>query len=77
MAWVLYAAIVVSFAAWLTLHFVLVVRLVKRSPKRGWLALALLPLAPIYGRAEGLHATSVTWVVLLAVYLGTLLFGMV
>lgn len=77
MAWVLYAAIVVSFAAWLTLHFVLVGMLVRRSPKRGWLALVALPLAPIYGRAEGLYVTSVAWVITFAAYLGTLLFGMV
>lgn len=62
--------LIFGFAAFVTAHVWLAVRLImrKKPRMRGVLALFVPPLAPIWGFREGFHRGAVLWVVTLAVY---------
>ncbi|HTM46340.1 MAG TPA: hypothetical protein VL137_15375 [Polyangiaceae bacterium] len=72
------ATLVLSFAAWLTLHVVLVARLLFRSPR--WMSLLALlpplaPLAPYWGYQTGLRRSAISWGAALAAYAVALAFA--
>jgi hypothetical protein len=57
-------ALVLAFASWVTAHVALVAGLAVRRPRwRAVAALAIVPLAPWWGRTEGMHRRTVAWVV--------------
>jgi hypothetical protein len=66
------AILIFGFAAFVTAHVWLAVRLIiHRKPRlHGALALVLPPLAPIWAYREGFHKGAVLWFVTLAVYVG-------
>jgi len=71
-------ALVLSFAAWLTLHLALVWRLWSRAPR--WLSLLALlpplaPLAPYWAYQTGLRKSALSWGALLMLYVATLVLG--
>lgn len=71
-----YGAIVVSFAAFVTVHAALSFGLAMRPPRyRGPVGLIVLPLAPYWGFRAGLRARSVLWILSGAAYLGALAVG--
>lgn len=67
---VITALLIFGFAAFVTAHVWLAVRLIIHvKPRiRGVLALFVPPLAPIWGYREGFHRGVVLWIVTLAVY---------
>jgi hypothetical protein len=72
------AVLVLSFAAWLTVHLVLVARLLFRSPR--WLSLLALfpplaPLAPYWGYQTGLRKSALAWGAALGTYAVALAFA--
>ena len=69
---VLFALLVVAFAALATVHLSLLFRLAFRRPRwRSLVALALPPLAPIWGFREGMRLSAGLWVSALLVYIAT------
>ncbi len=67
---VIMGALVVAFAAFVTLHVALSGRLALRAhPRwRGLVALVLPPFAPIWGFREGMRKLSWAWVGALVLY---------
>jgi hypothetical protein len=63
-------AVLVSFAAFVTVHVALSGRLAMHAhPRwRGLVALVLPPFAPIWGFREGMTKLSYAWVIVLMVY---------
>jgi hypothetical protein len=62
--------LIFGFAAFVTAHVWLAVRLIihKKPRIRGVLALFVPPLAPIWGYREGFRKGTVLWLVTLALY---------
>jgi hypothetical protein len=57
------AALVLAFASLVTAHVALVAGLAARPPRwRAVVALVVAPLAPWWGRTEGMHRRAVAWV---------------
>lgn len=77
MGLLLYAGLVLLFAAWATTHVLLCLRLATRSWKEALLGLLFFPLAGYYGQERRLSGLTVTWVVTLSAYLVTLIIGAV
>ncbi len=69
------ATLVLAFAAWVTVHVALAVRLMLRSEPRwrGLVALVVPPLAPMYGFRQGWRKLSTLWLVWMIVYVLALL----
>jgi hypothetical protein len=66
---VISAALVLSFASFVTAHVALVVGLLGRAPRwRAPVALVIAPLAPWWARKERMHGRVVAWVVAAAAY---------
>lgn len=58
-----------ALAAWLTDHIALAVGLMRRAPRwRGFVALVVAPLAPLFGFLAKLRVRSALWLVLAIVY---------
>lgn len=72
-------ALLVAFAAWVTLHAALAFGLIRRSPRRWSLCWLLLPplvwLAPYWGLQHRLRWLSIGWLVCAAAYLALLFVG--
>jgi hypothetical protein len=65
-----FAALCVAAAAWLTVHVALTVGLLRRPPWwRGVVALVIAPLAPVFGFAAHLRVRSVLWLVFAIAYM--------
>lgn len=63
-----------AFALFVTAHVALAARLCLRRPRwRGPVAFFVPPLAPYWGAAERMTATSMTWVGSLVVYVVALI----
>ncbi|MSP26106.1 MAG: hypothetical protein EXR75_13300 [Myxococcales bacterium] len=59
-----------SFAAFVTVHIAILVRLGTREPRyRALVALLLPPLAPYWARVNGWHRTQWLWLGAVVVYL--------
>lgn len=71
----LYVVILILFASWLTIHVVLCWAIGRRRPWKGWLALFVPPLAPLWGQASG--RLAVAWVLALVLYGAALVTGFV
>jgi len=57
------AALVLAFASLVTAHVALVAGLASRPPRwRSLVALLVAPLAPWWGRQDGMHRRTVAWV---------------
>lgn len=67
---IIMAAVLVPFAAFVTVHVALAGRLTLRMhPRwRGLVALLLPPFAPIWGFREGMRKLSWAWLIVLGVY---------
>ena len=66
---IIMGALVVAFAAFVTVHVALSGRLALRHPRwRGLVALVLPPFAPIWGFREGMTKLSGAWVAVLIAY---------
>jgi hypothetical protein len=69
------AALVGSFALWLTLHLIVAAKLAWKRPWwRGLLALVLPPLAPYWAIRSGPRVLGGAWVVAFLVWLGCRVF---
>ena len=70
----LFAALALSSATLVTSHVVLAYRLVSdaRPRWRGFVALVIPPLAPIWGYREGFRRTSTLWLAALVLYVAAL-----
>lgn len=65
--------LVFAFATLITVHVALAYRLGRDGPSwRGWAALALPPLAPVWGFLAGLRLLPALWLVSAVAYLGSL-----
>jgi hypothetical protein len=65
----LYGALIVTLAAFFTLHVWLSVALLAEKPRwRGLVAFFVPPLAPVYGVRAGKKKRAIAWVVLLVLY---------
>lgn len=73
MGLLLYVALVLLSAAWVTTHVLLCLRLATLSWKEAVLGLVLFPLAGYYGQERRLSKLTTVWVVSLTVYLVTLM----
>ncbi len=68
------AALVVAFAALVTVHVTLVVGLARRAPWwRALVALVVAPLAPYWGWQQRLRIRSVVWIVSAVAYAAALI----
>jgi hypothetical protein len=69
--------LVLGFATFVTAHFALAFRLVKKARPawRGLVAFVIPPLAPLWGFREGLRRNASIWCLALAVYVVALLIG--
>jgi hypothetical protein len=68
-------ALVFAFAALVTVHVALAYRLGRDGPLwRGWAALAVPPLAPVWGFLAGLRFLPALWLVSAVAYLVSLAF---
>ena len=67
---VIAALLIFGFAAFVTAHVSLAMRLIIHKPPRirGVLALFVPPLAPIWAYREGFHKGAILWLVTLALY---------
>ncbi|UQA63618.1 hypothetical protein E8A73_011235 [Polyangium aurulentum] len=62
-------ALLLAFAAFVTVHVALSGRLAMRQPRwRGLVALVLPPFAPIWGFREGMTKHGWAWVIVLGLY---------
>ena len=69
-----YAALVLSFALWVTVHFSLSWGLLKRRPAwHGVLGFMVIPLAPLFGFKQQLKGRVVLWLASLAGYIAVYL----
>lgn len=68
-----FGVLVLAFASLTTTHLALAHRLARLGPVwRGWLALLVPPLAPVWGLLAGLRALPVVWILTAVVYLASL-----
>jgi len=77
MGLLLYVALLMLFATWVTTHVLLCLRLATLSWKEALLGLVLFPLAGYYGQERRLSKLTTVWVVSLGVYVVTLIVGAV
>jgi len=77
MGLLLYVALLLLFATWVTTHVLLCLRLATLSWKEALLGLVLFPLAGYFGQERRLSKLTTVWVVSLTVYLATLIVGAV
>lgn len=68
-----FGVLVLAFASLVTTHVALAYRLARVGPPwRGWLALFVPPLAPVWGFLAGLRTLPVLWILAGVVYLASL-----
>lgn len=71
-----FGVLVLAFAGLVTTHLALAFRLARLGPPwRGWLALFVPPLAPVWGLLAGLRALPGFWILTAVVYLASLVFA--
>lgn len=68
MALGLYAAVVVLFAGWCTLHVWLCFRLARLDFRKGVLSFLVFPLAGIYGYSLGIGRLASAWLMAASLY---------
>ena len=77
MGWPLYAAILLLFAGWLSIHVTLCFLLSTWHKRKALLALVVPPLAPYYALSIGFRKMGLTWAALFTGYLSALFLGLI
>jgi hypothetical protein len=64
------ATLVLAFATWVTVHVAIAARLLLRTTPRwrGFVALLMPPLAPVWAMRQGWRRPAVVWLASLALY---------